>query len=145
MENNRIAIDTNVFISALIGQYSYPYKIFDELVLTGEIILCMSVQLWREYESVSQRDKFQKVPGFTEKAKKLLVTLKEVAVFVETTTQITLIKDEPDNRLLELAVAAQSSVIVTGNSRDFTFDEYEGVKIQNPKDFYEGFMERRYQ
>jgi len=37
MENNRVVIDTNVFISAVIGQFSYPYKIFDELVFTGEM------------------------------------------------------------------------------------------------------------
>jgi len=145
MENDRAVIDTNVFISALIGQYSYPYKIFDELVLTGGIILCMSAQLWTEYEGVSQRTKFQQIPGFTEKARKLLAAMKEIAMFAEPTTQITLIKDEPDNRLLELAVATQASVIVTGNSRHFTFDEYEGIKIQSPKDFYEGFMERNYQ
>ncbi len=34
MVNNRVVIDTNVFISALIGQYSYPFKIFDELILS---------------------------------------------------------------------------------------------------------------
>jgi len=27
MENNRVVIDINVFISADIGQFSYPYKI----------------------------------------------------------------------------------------------------------------------
>jgi len=42
VENNRVVIDPNVFISAIIGRYSYPYKIFDELVLTGEIQPCFS-------------------------------------------------------------------------------------------------------
>ena len=27
VENNRVVIDTNVFISAIIGRFSYPYKI----------------------------------------------------------------------------------------------------------------------
>lgn len=32
MENNRVVIDTNVFISSIIGQFGYPYKIINELI-----------------------------------------------------------------------------------------------------------------
>ena len=58
MENNHVVVDTNVFISAVIGQFGYPYKVFDELVLTGEVVICFSAPLLKEYEAVSQRERF---------------------------------------------------------------------------------------
>ena len=139
MVNNRIVIDTNVFISALIGQYSYPYKIFQDLVLTGEVTICLSNALLSEYENVMQREKFKKITQFSSKALKLIKVVKSLALRFEPTISINVITDEPDNRLLELAVAANAAVIVTGNTRDFNFDSYQGILIQSLKFFYESF------
>ncbi len=141
MENSRVVIDTNVFISAVIGQYSYPYKIFDELVLTGEVIICLSPELLLEYEQVSQREKFKKIPHFSTRALQLIRAIKDVAIYVEPVERITVIADEPDNRVLEVAVAAKARVIVTGNTNDFVFSEYREIVIQTPKEFYEEFYE----
>ncbi|TAK45459.1 MAG: putative toxin-antitoxin system toxin component, PIN family [Saprospiraceae bacterium] len=138
MENNRVVIDTNVFISAIIGQFGYPYKIINELVLTGEILICLSPLLLKEYEEVSGRERFaKKFPGFPERAKKLIKALKEIALTVEPNEVIAVISDEPDNRVLEVAVAANAYAIVTGNTNDFNFEEFRGIKIKSPKDFYE--------
>ena len=142
MENNKVVIDTNVLISAIIGQtHGYPYKIFDEIVLTGGVTLCVSEQLLKEYEEVSQREKFKKIPLFSEKAKKLIQSLKEISLFVKPTERITEIADDPDNRVLEVAIAASAFVIVTGNTNHFSFSEFRGIKIQTPKEFYGIFME----
>ena len=141
MENNRVVIDTNVFISAIIGKFGYPYKIINELVLTGEIVICLSPQILKEYEEVSGRERFEKkFPGFSERAKKLIEALKDIAVTVEPNEVITFIADEPDNRILEAAVASGAHAIVTGNTSDFDFEEFRNVKIKSPKDFFEEWM-----
>ena len=141
MENNRVVIDTNVFISAIIGQFGYPYKIINEIVFTGEIVMCLSPQLLKEYEEVSGRERFaNKFPGFPERAKKLIKALKNIAIMVEPNEVITIISDEPDNRVLEVAVAANAQAIVTGNTSDFSFEEFRGIKIKSPKDFYEEWV-----
>lgn len=137
--NNRIVVDTNVFISALIGQYSYPYRIFNDLILTGEVVLCFSPALISEYESVSSRDKFKRFPLFADRATAFLSALKSIAFLTEPTETLDVIRDEPDNRILELAVAAQAVAIVTGNSTDFTFASYRGISIVPPKVFYEQY------
>ncbi len=72
MENRKIVIDTNVFISAIIGQYRYPYKIFSDLIATGEFQIYISETLVEEYKGVSQREKFIKYPEFSEKATSVL-------------------------------------------------------------------------
>ncbi len=141
MENNRVVIDTNVFISAIIGKFGYPYKIINELVLTGEILICLSPQLLKEYEEVSSRERFaKKFAGFPERAKKMIEALKEIAVYVEPDEVFTVIADEPDNRILEAAVAADVHAVVTGNTNDFDFESFRGIKIKSPKVFYEEWV-----
>lgn len=137
MENRKIIIDTNVFISAIIGQYSYPYKIFSDLIATGEFQIYISESLVEEYKGVSQREKFKKYPEFTEKAAGLISSIKKLGVMINPTRKIERIKDTPDNHLLEIAVEANAYCIVTGNTKDFDFDEFEGIKIFTPKEFYE--------
>ncbi len=138
MENNRIVIDTNVFISAIIGQFGYPYKIFNELVLTGEVRICLSPNLLEEYEEVSQREKFKKLNAdFPKKARQLIKALKAIALIAEPQEVLAVIADEPDNRVLEIAVATKAMAIVTGNKHHFNFEEFRGIQIKNPKEFYE--------
>lgn len=136
MKNNRTVIDTNVFISALIGQYSFPYKIFSELVATGEIQLCLSDELLSEYQNVSQRDKFNKHKGFSEKAQALIAIIESTSIKFNPVKRLDIIQDEDDNRILELAVESNAAYIVTGNTNDFNFLEYQGIKILSPKEFY---------
>ncbi len=143
MENNRVVIDTNVFISSIIGQLGFPYRIINELVLTGEIKICLSPQLLQEYEEVSQRERFaKKYPDFPKKAKQLIKALQAIAIVAEPNEIITVIADEPDNRVLEIAVAADAFAIVTGNTHHFGFEEFRGIQIKSPKDFYEEWEKR---
>ncbi len=137
MENNRVVIDTNVLISALIGQYSFPYKILYELALSGEIIPCLSSVMLQEYNSVSQREKFQHFPAFTERAPALIAAIQELSFWIEPAITIEKISDLPDNRLLELAVAANATCIITGNTKHFNFKTYQDVHIFTPAEFWE--------
>lgn len=54
----RIVIDTNVFVSALI-QRGYPNLIVNELVIDGKIDLCVSAEILQEYYLVFKRRKFE--------------------------------------------------------------------------------------
>lgn len=58
--------------------------------------------------------------------------LEEVAEFYEPPFRLKIIKDEPDNRFLELALVAQAEFLVTGNTNHFDFSEYEGVRTVSP-------------
>ncbi|KXK23774.1 MAG: hypothetical protein UZ12_BCD005002416 [Bacteroidetes bacterium OLB12] len=65
----RIVIDTNVFVSALI-QKSYPYLIIHELFLTDKIMLCISDPVFEEYYAVLGRKKFFKISRISRKSQK---------------------------------------------------------------------------
>ena len=93
-----------------------------------------------EYEGVCQREKFRRFPQFYARALELIELLKLLTLNVRPAEPIQFIKDEADNRVLELAVAANAFAIVTGNTNDFTFIEYRGIQVYSPKNFYEKYQ-----
>jgi uncharacterized protein len=133
---NRVVLDTNILVSALIGN-SYPKQIIYDCIFDQKIIVCVSPQILKEYQEVLKRPKFDKFKDFKKKALNLLAYFEEIAEYYEPTIKLDFINDEADNRFLELALTANAQFIVTGNFTDFDFSEYESIKIVSPKYFYE--------
>lgn len=133
---NRVVLDTNILVSALIGN-SYPKQIIYDCIFNQKIKVCVSPQILKEYNEVLNRPKFDKFKNFKEKALILLKYLEEITEYFEPTFKLDFISDEADNRFLELALTANAQFIVTGNFTDFNFSEYESIKIVSPKYFYE--------
>ena len=133
---NRVVLDTNILVSALIGN-SYPKQIIFDCILEQKIIVCISPQIMKEYKEVLNRPKFDKFKDFKKKSLILLDYFERIAEYHEPTIKLDFISDEADNRFLELAFTANAQYIVTGNFTDFNFSEYESIKIVSPKYFYE--------
>ncbi|MGX5857514.1 putative toxin-antitoxin system toxin component, PIN family [Dyadobacter jiangsuensis] len=132
----KIIIDTNVFVSALI-QRSYPYLIVRELFIEERIQLCVSDELLAEYYEVLSRPKFSQFPDFFIRAEALLADIDNRAEKYYPTTKISLISDQDDNKILELAEESQADFIVTGNTNDFTFTHYKRSRVLSPKEYWE--------
>jgi len=122
--------DTNIIVSALISR-GFPF-IALLLVLTGNIQLVVTESLFQEYEEVLRRPKFR---NLRQDISAVLSTIKRYATFVTPDDTIIKITDEPDNRVLECAVAGKVDYIVTGNTQDFSFEEFMGIKIVSPREF----------
>ncbi len=132
----RLILDTNVLVSANI-QRSYPYLIVDRILADPELQLCISNPLLAEYIEVLSRDKFSKFPDFEARAQAMITDIQRYAIRFNPTETVSIIADEPDNRLLELAAACRASYLVTGNTADFTVAEYNGTKIVSPREMFE--------
>ncbi len=132
----KVIIDTNVFVSALI-QRSYPYLIVRDLFIEERIQLCISDELLAEYYEVLSRPKFSGFPDFFIRAEGLLADINRRGLKYYPTTKINLISDQDDNKILELASECQADFIVTGNTNDFTFSEYNGTRILTPREYWE--------
>lgn len=130
----KVVIDTNVIVAALIGS-SFPRQILYNLVFEKKVIVCTSTELFKEYIEVLNRDKFRKYPELVTKAEIVLNKLYELSLKYIPSVKLTVIKDDPDNRVLELAVTAQTDFIITGNTKDFSFSQYEGISIVTPEQF----------
>lgn len=132
----KIVIDTNVIVSSLI-QRNYPYRIIYELLVDDRFLLCVSEELMTEYYEVLSRQKFARFPDFFGKAENLLADIETKAQKFVPSIKLDLISDKDDNMILELADARKADFIITGNTNDFTFSEYQQTKIVSPKEFWE--------
>jgi len=83
-----------------------------------------------------QRPKFSLIPSFQLNAELVLSRIAELAVRTEPAEPLTLLKDDPDNRFLELAKATKSDFLITGNSRDFQFATFYETQILNPSRYW---------
>jgi len=70
----KIVIDTNVFVSAII-QRGYSNLIVDTLFIEGKIQLCISDQVLEEYYAVLSRKKFIKYLDFVSKSETILAAI----------------------------------------------------------------------
>ena len=134
----KVIIDTNVIVSALINK-NYPYYIVYELVLGGLVELCLSKSLLDEYRDVFSRPKFAKVPNFKTNSDFILDYIVKTALFYEPAITLDIIKDASDNKLLELADESRADFLITGNSNDFIMPNYNNTRILSPRDFWENF------
>jgi len=134
----KLVIDTNVFVSALI-QRSYPYLIINELFIERKIELCISDDLLKEYYAVFNRKKFAKYSNFINKAEMLIADIEAKSLKFTPKKKLTIISDKDDNKLLELADECKADFLITGNTNDFTIKKYKRTKIVTPKEYWENF------
>ncbi len=128
----KAVIDTNVWISALLGTGS-PKKVLDRLKDKHFQPIC-SAQLFDELLDVLSRPKFAgKITDVD--AAELLRTVRLAATFVTTQPVPPLSRDPDDDALLACAVAAGATYIVTGDDDLLCLGEHAGIKLVNASTF----------
>jgi putative PIN family toxin of toxin-antitoxin system len=126
----KVVFDTNIFISALVFPGSLAEKAIFKII-EGEDILLISKQILQEILSVLSK----KFSGDKEAISRVAVNLSEIAEMVNPTARIRVLKDEPDNRILECAVSGKADVVISGDKKMLKLKEYEGVKIISLKKY----------
>ena len=132
----KVIVDTNVLISSLI-QHSYPFLVVDFILMESRIEICISDDIITEYFDVLSRVKFFKYPDYEVRSKILLSSIKKIGFIHFPTIKLDIIKDESDNRFMELAETCNADYLITGNTKHFPMQKYKSTKIVSPKEFYE--------
>jgi putative PIN family toxin of toxin-antitoxin system len=123
----RIVLDTNVLISAILFG-GKPRQILEKAI-RGEIQLCISEPILEEFRGVLRRSKFDYSP---EMIQIILTELTGIAHLVNPSRAIEVVSEDPaDNRILECAVEAKASYIVTGDSHLLKLSRYGSIEIGN--------------
>jgi putative PIN family toxin of toxin-antitoxin system len=135
----RIVADTNVLVSACIGRG--PASKVIEACLRGQLLPVLSLALYLEYEDVVNR------AGIFRRARLNMVERNELldAVFATSTLVEAKylwrpnLRDESDNHLIDLAVAANARYLVTSNVRDFIGGDlrFDHIKVIEPANLIE--------
>jgi putative PIN family toxin of toxin-antitoxin system len=136
MKRPNVVLDTNVLVAALRSQRGASFRLLS-LVGSGKFDLTLSVPLVIEYEDMLVRQ-CRRSPITRQDVGNLLDYLCSIAkkqdIFF---LWRPVLRDPKDDMILELAVAARCSHIVTFNQRDFAEANNFTIDIINPKAFLE--------
>jgi uncharacterized protein len=129
-----VVIDTNVFISACLGNGDSTRVI--EAVLLEKIYPLIGTAFINKYEAVLSRPTLFRSSRLNNDERNKLLDL----FFSKCNLQKIYfnwrpnLRDEADNHLIELAVAGNAQVIVTQNTKDFRGTElfFDGLRILTP-------------
>lgn len=133
----KVVFDTNIFISAFV----IPGRKAEEVYLNAlkkKFHLYSSIAILTE-TAQKLREKF----GWEEdKIARLLKTISKVATILKIKPHIHLLADEPDNRILECALAAKADFIVTGDKHLLSLKHLKNITIVRLSDFFEILKDR---
>lgn len=132
---HRLILDTNVFISSVLGR-SYPYIVVHDLILHGKVKPYLSSEIIEEYEKVIGYGKFKTTRNFIPDANTILQGIKKQAVIAEPLIRVDLLKDKSDNKFLDLAITTSVDFLITGNHRHFPFERIENTEIISPEKYW---------
>jgi len=120
----RVVFDRNIFVSAFVIPGSLAERAILKIV-EGKDVLLLSEDILDELLSVLSI----KFSRDREEISRVAVFLSEVAERVRTTGEIRVLRDEPDNRILECAVSGKADIIVTGDKEMLKVGIYSGTRI----------------
>jgi putative PIN family toxin of toxin-antitoxin system len=135
----RLVIDTNIFIGAILGSDEGSCREVLTLCLRKEHEAVMSAALYAEYLAVSSRSDLMQERKISPQTQELLLN----AFFSVCHWQSIYfvwrpnLRDESDNHLIDLAVAAQADAIISKNVRDLrnTQLKFPQIQILKPEEF----------
>ena len=120
----RVVFDTNILVSALVfpgGRGEAALR----RIIDGTDQLALSRPILDELLDVLGR----KFARDAEELAHVAVFLSDIAVIVTPRRRLRVVKDEPDNRILECAVASRADGIVTGDKELLALARYGNAGI----------------
>jgi putative PIN family toxin of toxin-antitoxin system len=115
----RVVLDTNILISALLTPGGFPAQVLSLCLTDPDVQLCLSADIYTEYEEVIRRPKFKRTDG---EIHSILRALREAAVWVRPSESIQVCAEPDDDVFLECSQAADAHYLITGNIRHFPAD-----------------------
>jgi putative PIN family toxin of toxin-antitoxin system len=130
----RVALDTNVLVSALLIETSLPARLIAFWRQGRFTLLTAEPQL----DELARVTRYPKIRARLKPALagRLINDLRDLAVVVETLPPVDASPDPYDNYLLSIALGGQADYLVTGDKKDLlSLGRYGGAKIVSVQDF----------
>jgi len=112
----RVVLDTNILVSALLQPQSPPARTFLMTIAGNAAQLCVSGDVYAEYEEVIRRPKFNRSDVVIEQT---LRAVRQRGLWVRPSEKVRVCSDPDDDIFLECSQAARAHYLVTGNLKDF--------------------------
>ena len=128
----RSAIDTNIFVSAILRPDSTPALALQRAVIHDVVLY--SAETLLELQEVLNRPKFAALRS-PASVKELLDSLRDWGELVVPTVPISECRDAADNMFLKVALAGSADVIMTGDSDLLSLHPWRGIAVLSPADY----------
>lgn len=132
----RVVLDTNILISALLSPNGPPAQVFLMSIVESDTQLCVSGDIFAEYEEVIRRPWLNRSDREIEAT---LRTIREKCVWVNPTEEVHACSDPDDNIFLECAQVADAHYLVTGNAKHFPA-AWAGTQIVTARQFLDAVV-----
>jgi putative PIN family toxin of toxin-antitoxin system len=126
----RVLFYTNVLISALLFPGGHGETALFHII-AGQDRLLISQPLLHELLTVLAR----KFSHDREELARMAVFLGDLAEMINPKIQLQILEDEPDNRVLECAIAGKADSIVTGDKAILQLGTFQGIHILFLRDY----------
>lgn len=127
----RVVVDTNVLLSFLMKPTSKPGALVARILQQHQPLLSNSTL--QELTDKCSRAKFR--PYFSEaEAQEFVQLLAQVGETVAVNISIVACRDAKDNQFLELALAGNADLLVSGDKDLLDLHPYQGIPILTPHD-----------
>lgn len=133
MKADRVVVDTNVLISALLTPKGKPGQTIRQLADAGSTLI-VSRLTFLELASRLAQPKFDRFRT-REQMDRYLEWLAELSEWVKPSIRITDCRDPDDNRFLEVLVTGDGDVLITGDADLLVLNPYEDKPIVTPAEF----------
>ena len=131
MKNEKIILDTNLWISFLISK---KFSDIDSLIDNKKIRLVFSEELITEFIDVVNRPKFEKY--FSKKdIARILNLIDQYGQLTDVKSDINICRDKKDNFLLNLSIDSKADYLITGDNDLLILEKIEHTRIINFTDF----------
>ena len=132
MRVERVVLDTNVLISAILSHLGNPFACLNWVL--GNATLIASRELLDEVDTRLARPKFNKYLHASRR-RSFVADLAVAAILVELRGIVKICRDPDDDKLLETALLGRADCLVTGDQDLLVLGSYEGIPTLSPAAF----------
>lgn len=133
MKAERLVIDSNVLISALLSPAGTPRRVLDGLAADAAILLFCD-ETFAELVARLSKPKFDRYRTAAQ-MEAFLDWLVELAEWVEPAFSIEACRDSDDNKFLAVALSGEADCLITGDADLLALNPFEGLPILTPAAF----------
>ncbi len=139
MRVERVVLDTNVLISAVLSPLGKPFACLSWVLDNATLIV--SRELLDEVETRLARPKFNKYVDDSRR-RAFVADLALSALQVELSGMLRVCRDPDDDKLLEMAVVGRADCLVTGDQDLLVLDPFQRIPILTPAGFLAALSQR---
>ena len=129
----KVVFDTNILVSALVFPGGRAEAALLRIIEEHDQLL-LSKPILDELLGVLAR----KFSRDAEELARIAVFLSELALTVRPRQKLRVVVDDPDNRVLECALAGRADAIVTGDSALLELGDFRGVRVISLREYLSG-------